>query len=164
MKIGSLLATLALPALAIAACNGTPLPAACTDIPTGGCPEDNGAEVCSDCTCDSVYACNNGTWVFAQKCPSRPACDAGTSADAASSSDAGITDAPAPQDVPFDVPPGAYGGPGCTDLETPDCSVGAAIACAATPDCCGCIDLWVCQGGGWVSWGTCADGGLVANK
>jgi hypothetical protein len=157
-----LIVTLALCGLAVEACDSTPFPAACNDIPAGGCPEDNGAEVCSDCTCESVYACDNGKWVFAQTCPQR-ACEAGTTVDASVEADAAPSDVTV-VDVGFVVPPGAYGGPGCTDLETPDCSLGTALACANTPDCCGCSDLWVCQDQGWVIWGSCGDAGITPNK
>ena len=42
-----------------------------------------------------------------------------------------------PQAAPF----GAFGGPGCADLEPPDCPLGLALSCNA---CCGCEDLFVC--------------------
>jgi hypothetical protein len=155
MKIGALLVMVILCGLAFAACNDTPFPATCSDIPAGGCPEDNGAEVCSDCTCRSVYACDNGKWVFAMDCPANPCPEAG-------SGDASPMDATV-VDVSYDAPPGAYGGD-CVDLELPDCQWGTAEACAAMPGCCGCIDVWVCQNGGWMSWGTCGNGGLVPNK
>jgi hypothetical protein len=155
MKTGSLLVLMTLAVLVAGACDTTPVPAACTDIPDGGCPEDNGATVCVDPTCDAVYACSNGKWVFVQKCPPHPD-------DAGAPVEASPTDATVP-DVAFDAPPGSFGGPGCTDLETPDCSVGTALACVSTADCCGCQDLWVCQNAGWVLWGTCADGGLAVN-
>jgi len=155
MKVVSLLVMLALSGLAFAACNDTPFPAACSDIPAGGCPEDNGAEVCTDCTCRSVYACDDGKWDFVKDCPANPCPEAG------SPFDSGSSDATA--DVALDAPPGAYGGD-CVDLELPDCQWGTAAACASTPDCCGCTDVWLCQNGGWVSWGTCGSGGLVPNK
>ena len=64
-------------------------------------------------------------------------------------------------DVSIDAPPGAYGGPGCVDLEQPDCSLGTALACGGTADCCGCQDLYVCSNGGWVPWGECTDAGIT---
>jgi hypothetical protein len=148
-------------AVAAAACDNPPVPVACTDIPAGGCPEDNGADVCGDPTCAVVYACSQGQWVRSQTCPARPQ-DA--SASEASTLDAAPPEAGPPADAPFDAPPGAYGGPGCTDLQMPDCDVGTALACLGEADCCGCEDLWVCQNGGWVPWGQCADGGLVSSR
>jgi hypothetical protein len=159
----SLFVTLALCGLGFGACDNTAFPATCSDIPAGGCPEDNGAEVCTDCTCQSVYACDNGKWVFDKDCPPNPCPEAGVTSDAAveEAAPGDVTTT----DVGFVIPPGAYGGPGCTDLETPDCSLGTALACANTPDCCDCGDLWVCQDGGWVSWGSCtASGTIVPNK
>lgn len=144
----------------VAACDNPPTPVACTGVPAGGCPQDNGADVCSDPSCEAVYACNSGRWTLSQKCPPHPR-EAGA-ADA--SVDAAESGGPPPMDATFDVPPGAYGGSGCTDLETPDCSVGTALACADTSGCCGCQDLWVCESGSWVLWGECGDAGLVAQK
>jgi hypothetical protein len=138
-------------------CNNDPFPPACTDVPDGGCPLDNGASVCSDPTCNAAYACDNGKWVLAQVCPAHPI-EAGPSKDAEDELDA--VGAP---DVSFDAPAGSYGGPGCEDLQTPDCSVGTALACASSPDCCGCEDLWVCISGGWTLWGSCGDAGVSKN-
>jgi hypothetical protein len=72
-----------------------------------------------------------------------------------------MMDAPAIVDASLDVPPGAYGGLGCVDLEAPDCSLGTALACGAA-DCCGCVDLYVCAAGAWTLWGACVDGGVLA--
>jgi len=33
-----------------------------------------------------------------------------------------------------------------------------------SPDCCGCVDLWVCDNGGWNIWAECVDGGIVLQK
>ncbi len=153
------LALLAAMAVVILGCNfGSATIVACTDIPDGGCPQDNGATVCDDPTCQRVYACVSGAWVLSQSCPARPQ-------EAAAPEDAGAEASPgldASFDAPLDaLPPGANGGPGCVDLQLPDCSLGSALACASSPDCCGCEALFVCQGGGWTVWGTCGDGGIV---
>jgi hypothetical protein len=137
-----------------AACAASPPPAACRDIPAGGCPEDNGADPCADAACAAVYACRGGTWAFERSCP-------GTLADAQAAPDAEPLDAAAAADVNLDAPAGAYGGPGCLDLEAPDCSLGTALACGAALDCCGCVDLYVCDQGGWNLWGQCVDGGIT---
>jgi len=153
-----MIARLAIAALLVAvACDNPPTPVACTDIPDGGCPQDNGASVCSgDHSCNAVYDCVDGKWVLDTTCPPHPH-DAST--DASEAGDANTT----PEDVHIDAPPGSFGGPGCADLEVPDCSVGTALLCAGAIGCCGCEDLWVCQGGGWVSWGTCGDAGVMPN-
>jgi hypothetical protein len=161
MKTGSLLVVIVVSAVVFGACNITPVPATCSDIPDGGCPTDNGATVCADLTCDSVYQCNNGSWVFVQQCPPHPHDDAGAPLEAGSM-EASIPDV----HIDYDLPPGAnpYGDtPACTDLEMPDCSLSAAAACAATPDCCGCQDVWICESSGWTIWGSCGDAGLMPN-
>lgn len=162
MKPRALLALFTVAVLATGACDTTPVPAACTDIPDGGCPEDNGATVCTDQSCDSVYACSNGAWVFVQECPPR-------THEGGISDEAGAADAPSSiidVHIDYDLPPGAnpYGDtPACEDLELPDCSLATAAACASTPDCCGCGDIWICESSGWVSWGSCGDAGLTPN-
>jgi len=144
------------PLLVVAACNNDPsTQVMCHDIPAGGCPTENGADVCAgDLTCATVYSCVNGRWVFDQKCPPRAhdasVVDTGAGADAASG-----------PDVQIDAPPGAYGGPGCGDLQTPDCSLGVALACANVPGCCDCDTLYVCSNGGWNVWGYCGDAGIT---
>jgi hypothetical protein len=148
-----LLLALALPWVAVAACSDMP-PADCRDIPAAGCPVDNGADACEDPTCAAVYTCQNGGWVLDHACPGYVP-DAG-----ADGGDAGA-EAASGNDAAIDAPPGAYGGPGCTDLQPPDCSLGTAISCAGAADCCGCIDLFVCVDGGWDPWGSCVDGGIV---
>jgi hypothetical protein len=62
------------------------------------------------------------------------------------------------RDVSIDVE-GAFGGPGCVDLQAPDCPLGLAISCPN--GCCGCEDLFVCRNGGWNLWGQCVDGGIT---
>lgn len=141
----------------LAACTGGPSGATCVDIPAGGCPAQSGADVCSDVTCGAVYDCENGSWVLDQTCP--PHGDGG-SADA---SDA-AHDAPVPVDAGIDAPPGAFGGPGCVDLQPPDCALGTALVCGGASDCCGCQDLFVCADGGWSPWGACVDGGVVEQQ
>lgn len=126
----------------------------CKDIPDGGCPLSHGI-ACEDPSCAAVYACINGSWSFDHACPAREGgapVDAGVSdaADASSSF----------RDVSIDAPPGAFGGPGCPDLQPPDCPLGVALECPQQSACCGCDDLYVCQNGGWVAWGRCVDGGV----
>ena len=141
-------------------CDDTPPPESCVDIPDEGCPEDEDADVCEDVTCSAVYACNGGVWSLAYACPSRPdaGLDGGRASDAATL-EASVTSL---RDVEaVDAPPGAFGGADCIDLEQPDCSVGTALLCSGAVDCCGCQDLYVCQGGGWIPWGECTDAGVV---
>jgi hypothetical protein len=137
-----------------AACKDSPPPAQCNDIPGAGCPVDNGADACTDKTCAAVYSCQDGSWVLDHTCP-------GYDPDAAAAGDDAPVEAAPTADASFDAPPGAFGGPGCEDLQPPDCSLGTALACAGTPDCCGCEDLYVCVSGGWDLWGSCQDGGIV---
>jgi len=138
--------------LAFACDDGTAI-VDCRNIPAGGCPRTTDA-VCDDPTCAAVYVCKaDGTWSLDHTCPPHP--DA--AADTASPPP---RDAAAPRDVEIDVP-GASGGPGCEDLEPPDCPLGTAAACPS--GCCGCEDLFVCVNHGWNSWGTCDDdAGIVA--
>ncbi len=137
------------------ACNGEiPVPSACTNIPAGGCPSSFGA-ACTDPTCAAVYACTStGAWSLVRSCPAR---DGGA---AAGPSDA-RGDAPGSRDVEADVP-GANGGPGCQDLQSPDCPLGVGLACGT--GCCGCEDLFVCAARGWSLWGTCGDGGAIVPR
>jgi hypothetical protein len=122
---------------------------ACSNVPPGGCPLSHGV-ACDDPACQVVYACEpGGVWRFDHACPDR---DAAADAPPDAPPDTGRP----PRDAAaFDVPPGANGGPGCMDLEPPDCPLGVAISCN---DCCGCEDLFVCQNGGWNAWGACVDG------
>ena len=154
MKVGVVAALVVVALAAAQACDQSLPPApVCHDIPSGGCPIGLG-DPCTDPTCSAAYECmDNATWRLDHACPAST--DAGSSVDAGdAASDA--RDAAAARDVAIDVP-GAYGGPGCVDLEMPDCPVGVAAACA---NCCGCEDLFVCQDGGWNAWGVCADGGI----
>ena len=139
------------------ACSDVPTPVPCTDVPAGGCPSGGGV-ACDDPTCDAVYTCANGAWSFDHTCPSREggAFDAGDG-------DAGDAGGPTLRDAGFDVPPGASGGPGCPDLQPPDCPLGTALACPSN-SCCGCEDLFVCQGGIWSPWGLCGDGGAITQR
>ena len=142
---------------ATSACNDPARVAVCNDLAAPGCPADQDADVCSDLQCAAVYACDNGTWSMVATCPNY-------SADAAAHpAEAGSGDAASAFDAPFDAPPGAFGGPGCVDLQEPDCPLGTALACGGAPDCCGCVDLYVCANGGWVHWGACVDGGLSSS-
>jgi hypothetical protein len=144
---------------AASACSDPSLPALCHDLAPPACPADDDADVCADVGCASVYACDDGTWTFLRTCPD-------------DSPEAGVhpaeagEDAPSQVDAPFDAPAGAFGGPGCIDLEEPDCPLGTALACSGARDygagCCGCADLYLCVDGGWEPWGNCTDDGGVA--
>lgn len=155
-------AALALPSWLAFGCDSEPKSVTCTDVPDGGCPLDNGADVCMDPSCNAVYAClADGGWSLQQVCPPHPH-DASAPLDAADASDAG--EGGSVFDVSIDVPPGGNGGPGCEDLQMPDCTAAEGLACVNQPDCCGCQDLWVCQSGGWTLWGECGDGGISLQK
>lgn len=149
MRLASSASVLAFAALLASACDEE-VPQRCTGIPEGGCPISRGV-ACEDPACEAVYACRPGNvWELQRSCPARergprPTPDA-----------AAPTPAP-PPDAGIDAPPGAFGGPGCVPLQEPDCSLGVALACS--PACCGCEDLYVCEGGGWTLWGICADAG-----
>jgi hypothetical protein len=151
-----LVAALAASLAGSSACSDPPAPTTCNDLAPPACPTDYDADVCGDHQCASVYACDNGTWSFVQNCPNY-------SADAAAHPAEAGPDGFSFGDAPFDAPPGAFGGPGCVDLEPPDCALGTALACTGTADCCGCTDLYVCVSGGWNLWGECADGGIAAS-
>jgi hypothetical protein len=130
----------------VAACSDVQQITQCEDIPDGGCPVQGGVE-CDDPTCSAGYTCNqDGTWTLAHTCPPHDA-----------SVDTTVNDAPPPSDAGHDIdaPPGAFGGPGCEMLETPDCPLGFALICNS--GCCDCQDLYVCDDGGWDPWGTCSD-------
>ncbi len=130
----------------VIACDDTAAPVTCHDIPDGGCPVQNGLE-CSDPTCAAAYNCEpDGGWSLAYTCPPP---DGGVVdvANETAASDAGYD---------IDAPPGAFGGPGCEDLEQPDCPLGLVLVCGS---CCGCEDLFVCDDGGWDPWGECTDAG-----
>ncbi len=129
----------------------------CGEIPTGGCPKNG--DTCTDLTCAAVYTCTaDGTWLLQEKCPLHEGGlpDAGT-ADAA-------PDALPERDASFlqDVP-GPSGGPGCEDLEQPDCPLSRMEYCPAN-QCCQCEDLYYCQSGGWQIWGSCNDGGALVKE
>jgi hypothetical protein len=146
-------------AVALGCTTSDPSATRCRDIPQGGCPDDGLA--CNDPSCAALYSCNtDGTWGFVRACP---ALDAG--APAADATGASSNDANSAWDVGWiDAPPGANGGPGCVDLQPPDCTLGLALACAAGggDPCCGCDTVFYCEDGGWSEWGVCtSDGGLV---
>lgn len=131
----------------IAACDA-PLATTCKNVPPGGCPLSHGV-ACQDPECEAAYACTDDGWVLHHVCPARDAGrDANVVRDAALES--------ASRDAAIDAPPGAYGGPGCGDLQAPDCALGVALGC--TSGCCGCEDLFVCKKGGWSLWGICEGG------
>jgi hypothetical protein len=133
----------------------------CHDIPEGGCPApletDAGPTAnCADPACSALYACvGDGGWSLIAKCPLRE----GGAVDAHSAEDA-RREGGQLRDVAFEVPPGASGGPGCTDLESPDCPLSLGLACPSDQCCC-CQDLYVCLDGGWDIWGYCDDGGSI---
>jgi hypothetical protein len=139
---------------AAAACeDGSPDTPCVQPVPPGACPADGTVDVCSDPGCSAIYACQGGTWKLDHTCPANAqdgGADGGYHAPEASS----------PSDAAIDAPPGAFGGPGCVDLEPPDCPLGVALGCTSQ-DCCGCGDLYVCVSGGWNLWGQCVDGGVV---
>lgn len=137
------------------ACESTPAVPTCSEIPEGGCPDDYDADYCTDPTCVGVYSCTTSGWILQETCPPHPM-EAGPDVEDASEAEASTID------VNIDAPPGSYGGAGCMDLETPDCSVGEGLACENMPGCCGCQDLYVCVNGGWNLWGECTDAGVVA--
>ncbi|HEX7604578.1 MAG TPA: hypothetical protein VF316_23330 [Polyangiaceae bacterium] len=131
------------------ACSEDPVVQPCRDVPDGGCPLSYG-KACDDPACSAAYACDpGGVWRLDHVCAPH---DAGP-------------DAPKPpvdagaRDVDIDVP-GAFGGPGCAPLQTPDCPLGTALVCP-NGACCDCTDLFVCRNGGWDPWGTCDDGGIA---
>ena len=142
--------SLFLAAIAIACSTDAPVET-CKNIPTGGCPLSHGV-ACDDPSCAAAYACTTDGWVLDHTCPPH---------DAGPDTSIPIPDAGA-RDVSIDVP-GANGGPGCAPLEPPDCPLGTALACPPG-SCCDCLDLFVCDDGGWDPWGTCDDGGVISSK
>jgi hypothetical protein len=142
-----------------AACTDTRPPSSCGSVPPNGCPEDFGADVCQDPSCNATYACDDGRWSFVRMCGARDVTNAvGPAMDATEKDwDSGET-ADAPR---IDGPPGASGGPACVPLQAPDCPLAIAASCAPSLDCCGCGDLFVCTDGGWDPWGRCVDGSVV---
>jgi len=139
------------------ACSDTTINKTCTGIPKGGCPGDDSTN-CVDTTCEAIYSNDSAcVWSFVQKCPGYIPPHDGPP-DALTEAGDAVAEAPLP-DAGFTLPSGAAGGPGCEDLENPDCSVATAVACGKY--CCGCEDLYVCVEGGWNLWGGCTDAGLV---
>ncbi len=138
------------------ACGDDPTFVPCRDIPAGGCPHTRGASCESDPTCRAIYTCEDQKWIVETVCPEITDSGAVTP-DAAA--DSGVTFLE--RDASFVAPPGASGGPGCADLEPPDCTLSLALACSAD-QCCGCEELYVCDNGGWIVWGTCNAGVLTA--
>jgi hypothetical protein len=133
------------------ACGNDPVAERCRDIPSGGCPGEGPAD-CMDPSCNAIYTCQpDGTWLFDQPCPPH---DGGMLAEAQP------IEASSPRDVAgIDAPPGAGGGPGCPELEAPDCPLSLGLACP-NGSCCDCEDLFVCTNGEWNLWGQCVDGGI----
>ena len=141
-------------AVAFACNDGTP-DTPCREIPPDGCPA-YGSKTCDDPSCFNIFQCVLGEWSYDHACPAH---DGDASFDAQPPLDAHrgsqLIDASG-----IDAPPGAGGGPGCADLQMPDCPLALALACSSG-DCCGCDSLFVCEGGGWTAWGSCADGGVT---
>lgn len=155
MKAILLVVVTALGIAVVASCSDDPTPQPCTGIPAGGCPLSHGV-ACDDPSCAAVYKCLAGNhWELDHVCPANEGGARDASVDDAS-------DAAPVQDASIDAPPGAFGGPGCNPLETPDCALGTALLCSAA--CCGCEDLYVCDNGGWTFWGTCGDAGPVPSR
>ena len=128
----------------------------CKDVPAGGCPLAHG-RACADPTCAAAYACNpDGTWTLDHVCAGHDA-----SVPEASAPDASDASAPPAFDAAGIDAAGASGGPGCEPLQSPECSLGLALACPS--GCCGCEDLFVCDQGGWSPWGSCGDAGITAS-
>ena len=144
---------------AIFACNnGTQIDHPCTDIPDGGCPLADGLS-CDDPACAAVYLCREGNvWELDKTCPLHAPSDAAV-VDASFDADAADTGKSPISDAAIDAPAGAYGGPGCVELELGDCPLGLALACSSS--CCGCDDLYVCNAGNWNFWGYCGPNGPV---
>jgi hypothetical protein len=154
IRVAALLGALAITSAAVVAlapgCVTTQDQSPCNNIPDGGCPGIDTTN-CVDPTCFSIYTCQpNDTWTLAAVCPPH---EAGTEAEPPP-----IDAAAGMRDVNVDVV-GAFGGPGCVDLEFPDCTLGEAKVCG--PGCCCCDDLFVCEDGGWIPWGECLDGAVV---
>ena len=140
-------------ALATGCDQADPVAKPCRDIPSNGCPLLDDDSECADPCCAAAYACDDGESSFEHTCSGFWGCDAGTTTvadDAGGYCDVGAIDAPV----------GASGGPGCEELEAPDCPLSEALVCSATP-CLGCDDFFACVNGGWIRWAGClADGGV----
>ncbi len=127
----------------------------CRNVPDGGCPRSRGV-ACDDPTCGAVYLCREDrTWELEKICPAR-------TADAAPAPPRPDAAPPPPRDAGIVLPEGASGGPGCGTLQAPDCPLATAYGCPN--GCCGCEDLFVCERGGWTTWGICGDAGVIPNK
>lgn len=134
--------------LAVFACDQTTYAVQCGAIPRDGCP--NRGDACHDKSCARLYTCGaDGEWYPVRTCE-------GFDPDAGAFEGAAPRDAS--RDVSLDVE-GAHGGPGCDDLQIPDCTLALAASCTA--GCCGCVDVFVCQGGAWRVWGRCEAGELI---
>lgn len=138
---------------AAVACSDAPMATTCKNVPLGGCPLSHGV-ACKDPSCEAAYACTENGWVLDHVCPAH---DAG-SLDASPARDA-VADTSSIRDASIDAPPGSFGGPGCAELQAPECALGVALACST--GCCGCEDLFVCDKGGWTLWGACQNGQIT---
>ncbi len=141
------------------ACEDAEIVESCRNIPAGGCPRSRGL-ACEDPACEAVYLCRPGNvWELESRCEAR---EAGVRTRVDASAEADARDALASFDASIDAPPGAFGGPACTSLISPDCALGVALSCGA--DCCGCEDLFVCETSGWTLWGRCEGGRLIEER
>jgi hypothetical protein len=147
-------------------CNGRFIPSGlspCGAIPVNGCPVAEGQaleEVCRDPLCKDGYRCVEQKWTPIGVCTGFVTADAGrdgSTLDAARES--GIVADAAFRDARNDEP-----GPAgrCKELQAPDCSFSFAMSCASR-DCCGCEDLFECQGETWTLAGSC-DNGLITRR
>jgi hypothetical protein len=143
-----------------------PIPTPCDNIPANGCPDDSECAdaCCADPCCAAAYSCNDGTWSLEHTCSSfnLAACLRDSGSDSPTSPvDAACFDA-----AGINLPSGASAsqGPGCIDLEPPDCPLGEVLSCNpnSTDPCFGCASLFYCQNGNWIPWGICSDDGGVA--
>ena len=165
---GVIIAVVAAAVTGVVGCSNPTLHPYCTDIPALGCPGDSTSH-CSDGTCEAIYSRSaDCVWTFVARCPRYGASLDGGAHDALV--DAEVVDARADasrardgnaptRDAAFAIPDGAAGGPGCPDLESPDCPLAEALQCGSS--CCGCESLYVCQSGGWDLFAECGDGGAI---
>jgi hypothetical protein len=128
-------------AAAVVACadDGPALPEGCGAIDAGGCPGKSLA-ACADEACDFVASCSaqTGRWVQLATCPLRVR-------------EAGVDARPSDDGAPSPLDGGAA--VGCLPLQLPDCSEATRAACGA--GCCGCEDVFRCEGGDWAYLGPC---------
>ncbi len=125
-----------------------------TSIPSNACPVLEDDSECADPCCAAAYSCNDGTWTLEHACASY---DDG--AHCPDSSPPAVPEASVCDAEGLDAPAGSNGGPGCIDLQPPDCPLGEVLACGLSCAALGCESLFYCQDGEWINWGECTDGG-----